>query len=163
MNKKYAEPEQHVRKKIRKARKPMTPEQKAAAAERLAKARAAKGPSQNLAIHESIRELNDDHWRSPTKVKEWLKYNKTLLTSIKRQSTSKEMRERMEFQRVDTYVKNLQSYLNTGVWSDINYGEKMEFKTKWLVVAPAYNADGSIKRTQGHIYQDLGLYNGEEQ
>ena len=43
------EPEKFERKKIRKKRKPMTPEQKAAAVERLAKARAARqaaNPSQ---------------------------------------------------------------------------------------------------------------------
>ena len=33
--------------KVRKKRKPMTPEQRAAAAERLAKARAAKTPAKN--------------------------------------------------------------------------------------------------------------------
>jgi len=162
MNKKYSEPEKYVRKKVRKPRKPMTEEQKAAAAERLAKAREAKGPAKNLAIHESIRDLPDDHWISPKKVKQWLKFNKTLLSSIKRQSDSKDKNERAEYQRLDTYVKNLQSYLNTGIWSDINYGEQMEHKTKWLVTTNAYNEDGTIKRTKGHIYSDIGLYTGDE-
>lgn len=47
--------------KVRKKRKPMTPEQRAAAAERLALARAAKAPAKNVSIHESIRNLEDDH------------------------------------------------------------------------------------------------------
>jgi hypothetical protein len=162
MNKKYEEPEKFVRKKVRKPRKPMTPEQKAAASERLAKARAAKGPAKNLAVHESIRDLPDDHWISPKKVKDWLKVNKTLLVSLKKHENSNDRNLRAEFQRTDTYVKNLQSYLTTGIWSDMNYGEKMEFKTKWLVTAFAYNTDGTIKRTKGHIYPDMGLYTGEE-
>jgi hypothetical protein len=162
MNKKYEEPDKFVRKKVRKPRKPMTEEQKAAAVERLAKARAAKGPAKNLAVHESIRGLPDDHWISPTKVKQWLKFNKTLLSSIKRQADSKDKSDRIQYQRIDTYVKNLQSYLSTGIWSDMNYGERMEFKTKWLVTALAYNEDGTIKRTLGHIYPDIGLYTGED-
>ena len=40
--------------KIRKRRKPMTKEQRAAAAERLAKARAAKGASKNLSLHQAL-------------------------------------------------------------------------------------------------------------
>jgi len=163
MNKKYAEPEKFTRKKQRKPRKPMTDEQKQAATERLAKARAAKGPAKNLAIHESIRDLPDEHWISPKKVKEWLKVNKTLLASMKRQASSSDRNERSEFQRIDTYVKNMQSYLSNGIWADISYGEKMEFKTKWLVVGHAYNEDGTMKRTQGHIYRDIGLYTGEEE
>lgn len=42
--------------KTRKRRKPMSKEQRAAAAERLAKARAAKGESKNLSLHKDIRE-----------------------------------------------------------------------------------------------------------
>ena len=49
------------RKKIRKPRKEMTPEQKALAAERLAKAREAKGPAKNSSYDESIRNLPDEH------------------------------------------------------------------------------------------------------
>ena len=40
-------------KPIKRKRK-MTEEQRAAAAERLAKARAARGPSKNLSVHESM-------------------------------------------------------------------------------------------------------------
>ena len=70
--------------KIRKRRKPMTKEQRAAAAERLAKARAAKGASKNLSINENIRNLEDDHPISPAKVKKWLKTNKEALDLTKK-------------------------------------------------------------------------------
>ena len=70
--------------KLRKRRKPMTKEQRAAAAERLAKARAAKGEPKNLSLHKNIRDLPDDHPISPAKVKKWLKSNKEALAVAKK-------------------------------------------------------------------------------
>jgi hypothetical protein len=62
--------------KKRKPRKPMSDEQKAAASERLAKARAAKiekNPNYGQGnIHESLRHLPAEHQLSPTKVKQWI-------------------------------------------------------------------------------------------
>ena len=46
--------------KAPKKRKPMTPEQRVAAAERLEKARAAKAPAKNETIHSSVLSRSDD-------------------------------------------------------------------------------------------------------
>ena len=43
-----------IPKKVRKKRKPMTPEQRIAAAERLERARAAKAPAKNQTIHQML-------------------------------------------------------------------------------------------------------------
>ena len=73
-----------VRKKFRKPRKPMTEEQRAAASERLAKARAvraAKNPEYGLSgIHTSLRELDEEHQLHPDKVKQWI--NKQLSVDL---------------------------------------------------------------------------------
>ena len=65
------------KKKIRKRRKPMTEEQKQAAAARLEKARearAAKNPDYGQSgIHVSLRDLPEDHPAHPNKVKRWIK------------------------------------------------------------------------------------------
>ena len=93
--------------KIRKRRKPMTKEQRAAAAERLAKARAAKGASKNLSINENIRNLEDDHPISPAKVKKWLKTNKEALAAAKKDArTNKKLLGRVGV--LDTYVSNME-------------------------------------------------------
>ena len=47
-----------------KKRKPMTEEQRQAAAERLAKAREAKGPAQYKNIHPDVVALPDEHYLS---------------------------------------------------------------------------------------------------
>ena len=70
-------------KKRRKPRKPMTEEQRIAAAERLEKAREARAEKNpdygksGLAV--SIRDLPDEHVLSPKKVKQWIKTQKGLL------------------------------------------------------------------------------------
>ena len=60
----------------KRKRKPMTPEQKAAAAERLVKARAAKAPAKNESIHPSVLSLDDDNTFSVKNVKSWIKTQK---------------------------------------------------------------------------------------
>ena len=61
------------KKKVRKKRKPMTEEQRQAATERLAKARAAKAPAKNDSISPVVLARGDDHPLSAKKVKVWRK------------------------------------------------------------------------------------------
>ena len=124
-------------KKLRKKRKPMTEEQRAAAIERLAKARAARGITGTKNVHPDVLALPEDHPLSYKNVKEWLDYNKDRLKSIKGQKDSKDREERMEFQVVQNYVKNLRIYLKDSVWLDHRYGKKMENKMEWVTVVPA--------------------------
>ena len=123
--------------KPRRKRKPMTEEQKAAAVERLAAARAAKGPAKNTNIHPSVVALPDDHPLSLEKVKEWLKYNRDFLKSIKAQKDSKDSKERMEYQVIENYIKNLNIYLKDNVWCDHRYGKLMEHTMTYVVTVPA--------------------------
>ena len=72
-------------------RKPMTEEQRQAAAERLEKARkktrAAKNPNYGQSsIHESLRDLPDDAPINPQKVKKWIKTQKELASAVERRN-----------------------------------------------------------------------------
>ena len=124
-------------KKLRKKRKPMTEEQRAAAVERLAKARAARGITGTKNVHPDVLALPEDNPLSYKKVKEWLDYNKDYLKSIKSQRDSSDRKERMEYQVVENYVKNLKIYIKDSVWCDHRYGKKMENKMEWVTVVPA--------------------------
>ena len=124
-------------KKARKKRKPMTEEQRAAAVERLAKARAARGITGTKNVHPDVLSLPEDHPLAYKKVKEWLDYNAEYLKSIKTQKDSKERDERREFQVVENYVKNLRIYIKDNVWCDHKYGKKMENKMEWVTVVPS--------------------------
>ena len=124
-------------KKLRKKRKPMTEEQRAAAVERLAKARAARGITGTKNVHPDVLALPEDHPLSYKKVKEWLDYNQDYLKSIKSQRDSNDRDQRREYQIAETYVKNLKTYIRDSVWNDHRYGKKMENKMEWVVIAPA--------------------------
>ena len=146
--------------KTRRRRKPMTKEQRAAAAERLAKARAAKGESKNLSLHKDIRNLEEDHPISPVKVKKWLKSNKEALAAAKKDAkTDKKANARVG--QLETYVTNMERYLRTGVWLNLFYGENQEHKVRRRVTTLAYDKDGNVKREVGVIYPDIGEYTRE--
>ena len=123
--------------KPRKKRKPMTEEQRAAAGERLAKARLARGITGTKNVHPDVLALPEDHPLAYAKVKEWLKYNEDLLKSIKSQKTSNDSKQRMEFHITENYVKNLKVYIRDNVWCDHRYGKLMENKMEWVAVVPA--------------------------
>ena len=142
--------------KVKRKRKPMTPEQRAAASERLALARAKRAPAKNSSVHPDVLALPDDHAVSYVKVKEWLKYNTELLSGLKSQKDSKESKQRQEFQVTEAYVKNLKIYIKDGIWLDHRYGNLMESTTGTVCLALAYDAKGNVRRDVGTFYPDLG-------
>ena len=146
-----------TRKKIRKTRKPMTAEQKAAAAERLAKARAArqaKNPEGSNRPEEFKRYVSD-HPLSYEKTKENLKYQKELLSSYRSLKDSKDASERDLYNKTETYVQQLQNYLTTGEYTSLFYGKEGANRIKLTCVGMAYYPDGTPKRSQGVYYNDI--------
>jgi hypothetical protein len=124
-------------KKPRKKRKPMTEEQRAAAIERLAKARAARGITGTKNVHPDVLALPEDNELCYKNVKEWLDYNKDVLKSIKSQEKSVVSKERQEFQVVRAYIKNIQIYLKDNVWLDHRSGKTMENTVKQITITPS--------------------------
>ena len=150
--------------KPRKKRKPMTPEQREAAAKRLEKAREAKAPAKNLSVHESIRDLEDDHPLSPKKVKEWIKVWQEKLKSIRHYRNSSDRKEVAEFHQVQNYINNMQLYLSSGSWNDLFYGEKRSKRYYPVCIAQAFDRKGNPVYTQGIYYPLMGgvyMGNGE--
>ena len=78
--------EEPVKKKVRKRRKPMSDEQRAAAAERLAVAREkrfAKNPPKYKNVHPSVLAKPDEDTFSLKNVRQWIKTQKELLKKHK--------------------------------------------------------------------------------
>ncbi len=147
--------------KVRKKRKPMTEEQKAAAAERLAKARekkAAGDPNYGQSgIHESLRNLPDDYPLHPKKVKVWIKTQKDL-ANAERKSVRQGIKGALARQGVhEGYVRNMKTYLRSGDWIDMFYGEHQEHRIRHRCVALAYDKDGNPKRNVGTFYPDINM------
>ena len=151
--------------KKRKPRKPMTEEQRAAAAKRLEKARAKraeKNPDYGQSgIHPTLRDLSDDHPTQPKKVKQWIKTQKEL-ASTERAGVRQGIKGAYARQcNHEGYVRNMQRYLRDGDWIDNFYGEHQEKKIQWKCVAMAYDKDGNPKRDVGVWYPDIGVYSQE--
>jgi len=150
--------------KKRKTRKPMTEDQKAAASERLAKAREAKlekNPDYGQTnIHESLRNLPDDHQLSPIKVKKWIKVQQEYAKSERAAVRQKIKGADAKLSSHEGYIRNMQKYLRDGTWVDMFYGDQQQGKIRNRCVRLAYYwygpRKGQPKRDVGTFYPDMG-------
>ena len=157
-------------KKRRKPRKPMSEEQRVAAAARLEKAREkrkAKNPDCGMSgIHESLRNLPDEHPLHPKKVKQWSKSQKDFASSVRADVRRKVKGATAQLGVHEGYVRNMQRYLRDGDWTDIFYGEHQQNKIKFRCAAQAYYwygpKKGEPKFDVGTYYPMLGLVYTQE-
>ena len=152
--------------KTRKKRKPMSEEQRAAAAKRLEKARekrAEKNPDYgHSGIHPTLRDLPDEHNAHPKKVKQWIKTQKEL-ASAERAGVRQGVKGAVaRLANHEGYIRNCQKYLRDGDWVDNFFGEHQERKIQWRCVTMAYDEKGDPKRRPGTYYPDMGMvYTGD--
>lgn len=153
-------------KKIRKKRV-LTEEQKQAARDRLAKARAAKKNSGEAPrnVHPSVLNLPDDNVLSYKNVREWIKYSKEIRTEEKRAARANVKGAEGRVASIDGYIRNMDHYIRTGDWVDSYYGQDQGNKVKWKSIAPAYHFQGPykgmMKRDVGVRYSDVGVWTQE--
>ena len=146
--------------KVRKKRKPMTEEQRVAAAARLEKAREKrkeKNPDYGQsALPSTLKDLPENHPRHPKKVKEWIKTQKDFVRSERGNVRQKIKGAEAQLASHEGYIRNMQRYLRDGDWVDNFYGEHQQNKIRHRCVALAYDDDGTPKRNIGVYYPDLG-------
>ena len=152
--------------KVRKKRKPMTEDQRVAAAARLEKAREKrkeKNPDYGQsALPSTLKDLPEDHPRHPKKVKEWIKTQKGLASS-ERSSVRQNLKGAVAQLAIhEGYIKHMQTYLRTGDWIDIFYGEHQQNKIRWRCYSLAYDENGDPKRNVGVFYPDMGCVYTQE-
>ena len=152
--------------KKRKKRKPMSEEQRVAAAARLEKARE-KRKEQNPDYGQSslppgLRNLPDDHALHPKKIKEWIKTQKELASTARANVRQKIKGAEARLLVHEGYIKNMQKYLRDGDWVDNFYGEHQQNRITHRCVAMAYEDDGTPKRSVGVFYPDLGCVYTQE-
>lgn len=141
---------------VKRRRKPMSEEQRKAAAKRLAEARAKRGHDGSASVHVTLRDMDEEHPLHWKKVKEWIKEVQEERNAKKALRLSKDRKDRAEYQRLDTYLSNLKKYLDTGVYFDHRYGRHMQGKMTPICLTMAYYSDGEPKRSVGTYYPDLG-------
>ena len=144
--------------KAKRKRKPMTAEQKAAAAERLAKARAKRQVDQGAPknVDPSVLALPDDDALSLKNVREWIKTQKELLSAARAELRAGMKGAEAKVAQHEGYIRNLDRYIRDGVYCDLFYGEHQQNKTRMVSAVPAYDKNGNIKRSYGVFYSDIG-------
>ena len=152
--------------KVRKKRKPMSEEQRVAAAARLEKAREKrkeKNPDYgHSGVSTFLRDLPDDHMLHPKKIKEWIKTQKDLASSARSSVRQKIKGAEAQLTSHEGYIKNMQKYLRDGDWVDNFYGEHQQNRIRHRCVAMAYYDDGTPKRSIGVYYPDMGCVYTQE-
>lgn len=146
-----------------KKRRQMTPEQKKAAGERLAKARAARqasNPPQYKNVHASVLALSEDNPFNMKKVRGWIKTQKELLSEHRKALRQKVKGAEARVSNTEAYIRNLERYLREGIYVDMFYGEHGQNNIKYRCVVPSYDKNGEPKRSYGVFYQDLGYVYG---
>ena len=144
--------------KKRKARKPMSAEQKKAAGERLAIARekrARENPPEYKSIHPDVLAKGDEHPWSHINVKKWIKTQKELLTVARSDLRRKVKGAEAQVSSISGYIRNLELYLRSGIYTDLFWGEHGQNRCKTICLVMAYNPDGTPKRSVGVWYPDI--------
>ena len=119
-----------------KKRKPMTPEQKIAAAERLKKARAAKAPAKKSSIHPTVLAKGDEHFLSAKNVQSWIKSQKEQLSEY-RASVRRDIKgAKAKLADCEGYIRHLQYYLRHGDYCDDMYVAYQEKRIKCQTIVP---------------------------
>ena len=132
--------EEPVKKKVRKRRKPMTEEQRTAAAERLAIAREkrfAKNPPKYKNVHPSVLAKPDEDTFSLKNVRQWIKTQKELLKKHKSDARMKQPVKGAIAKAASTegYIRHCEAYLANGDWVDDFYGEYQEGRVRLETIA----------------------------
>ena len=125
-------------KKVRRKRKPMTEEQRVAAAERLAIAREErfkKNPPKYKNVHPSVLAKPEDHTFSLKNVRQWIKTQKGLLQKYKSDVRTNVKGAIAKVASTEGYIRHCETYLNSGCWIDNFCGEYQETKVKWKTIA----------------------------
>ena len=113
-------------------RRKLTQQQKEAAAARLAAARAKKGEPKYSQYNQRVVNLPDDHKLSFKKVRSWIKTNKAKVPALKKAVRLKERGSIARLAITEGYISNMETYLRTGLWLDLFYGEDQEYSTGWV-------------------------------
>jgi len=115
----------------------LTEEQRDELRERLAKARAAKGEPEYKTIHSTVLQLDEDHPLSMQNCKQYIKTQKSLMTKYKSEMRNDIKGAKAKYCQCEGYIRNIQSYLKTGIWVDLFYGEFQEHQMGWRTVRKA--------------------------
>lgn len=143
---------------FKKKRKPMSEEQRAAAAERLRLAREKKmkdNPPQYKSIHPSVLERDEDDNLNMKNVRAWIKVQKDMLTAERQNVRNGIKGSIAKVEQIRGYIVSMENYLRTGTWTDMFWGEYQQNPVTPVCITMAYYDCGLPKRNVGTFYRDI--------
>ena len=120
-----------------KKKRKLSEEQKEELRLRLEKARAAKGEPEYRSIHPSVLQLDEDHELSLQSCKQYIKTQQDLLKKYKDEIRNDVKGAKAKYTQCEGYIRNIKSYLKTGTWVDMFYGEFQEKLMGWRTIVPS--------------------------
>ena len=133
-----------------RAKRKMTPDQREDAIASLAKdreKRLAKKPPEYKNFHPSVVALTDDHPVSLKTVRQLIKTQKELAREEKAADKKGMKGAITKYWSHIGYIRNMEHYLRHGDWVDDFFGEYMQSKVSWKVIANGYDIDGIRKES----------------
>jgi hypothetical protein len=156
---KQEDKDERPKKKYRKIRKPMSEEQRLAAAERLKKAREKRmkeNPPKYKHVHPSVLRRSDEDPLNFMNIKDWITVNKLKLKDAKANERKNVKGASLLVSKISGYISIMENFLKTGDWYGMYCGENEDQLVKTHCVALAYYSNGYPKRTVGVFYPDMG-------
>ncbi len=89
-------------------------------------------------MYEKVEKLPDDHFLSPKKVNEWIRYTKNEMKGCRKDDP-------IRYANLQAYIREMNHYLQHGDWISDVYGMNGDRKMKWKKVVPAYDSEGFQK------------------
>ena len=123
--------------KYKKPRKPMSEKNRIQAAERLKEAREKRlreNPPKYTNIHPSVRALPDDHVFSRVNVTKWIKTQKEIAASERRNAVKNVKGAIAKEHAARGYINNMNHYIQHGDWISDYYGEYEQHKITWVSI-----------------------------
>ena len=157
-------------KKVKVERKPMkikrtrkiTEEQREVLRKRMLEMRKKRKPAEYKNISKVVLALPDDDTYSFQNVKEWITYNKAVISGLGSQIRGRGVGEKekrmaeIDMASRKAYIRYCEHYLRTGDWIGMFSGQDEEHKVVPRCSAMAYYSDGTPKRSVGVFYPDIG-------
>ena len=157
-------------KKVKAERKPMkikrtrkiSEEQREVLRKRMLEMRKKRKPAEYKNISKVVLALPDDDTYSFQNVKEWITYNKAVISGLGSQIRGRGVGEKekrlaeIDMASRKAYIRYCEHYLRTGDWIGMFSGQDEEHKVVPRCSAMAYYSDGTPKRSVGVFYPDIG-------
>lgn len=110
-------------------------------------------------VHPTVACIPDADALSYKRVKEWIKSNREKLVVERKNERLGMKGAEARVKSIVTYIGVMQTYLETGSWNGMFFGENEEQPVQYAVLKRshmAYYPDGSAKRSINTWYPDIG-------